>query len=262
MSRLVRSSIPALLKGDRTAFGVYCGFLCAELIEAYGALGFQWLFLDAQHTPLNPPASRELVRAADLAGLPCVVRVPAIEASIIEGYLDVGVAGIIAPDVHSAADAQALVSAVKFAPLGKRGAAARSRAAQYGLVGAPADYFRRANELTFTVALIESQQGIDELEAIMAVPGIDAIGIGANDLGLSMGIDAGIKDPRVRSLVEGAQLRIKAANKPQMAVANDAQQARAAAAAGSRLVATPDFALLAAAGRAFLNDVRGEASLS
>lgn len=256
----MRPGIPALLKEDRAAFGVYCGFFCVELIEAYGALGFEWLFLDAQHTPLNPLASRELVRAADLAGLPCIVRVPAIEAATIEGYLDVGAAGIIAPDVHSVADAQALVSAVKFAPLGKRGAAARARAAQYGLVGTPAEYFSRANELTFTVALIESQQGLDALEAIMAVPGIDAIGIGANDLGLSMGTDAGIKDPRVRALVENAQARIKAVGKPQMAVVNDAQQGRAAVEAGARLVATPDFALLAGAGRAFLNDVRGEAS--
>jgi 2-keto-3-deoxy-L-rhamnonate aldolase RhmA len=244
---------------DAASFGVHLSFLCPEVIEFCGVLGFEWLFLDAQHTPLNHHLCRELVRAADVAGLFCMVRVPQIDAPVIEGFLDAGVLGIMAPNVSSAVEARALVSAVKFSPVGTRGAAARSRAASYGWTQAAADYVERANQETFTAALIEAQQGIDQLDAIMAVPGIDYIAIGPNDLGLSLGTASGMADPRVRAIVEDAHTRIKAHGKPQVAVVSNADQARAAVAAGATLIAVPDAMLLADAARAFLDKV-GESS--
>jgi 2-keto-3-deoxy-L-rhamnonate aldolase RhmA len=240
----------------KPAWGVHLSFLNPELVEYWGLLGFEWLFLDAEHQPLSAELCRGLVRAADLVGMPCTVRVPEISASVIESYLDVGVWGILAPNVSSAADAHALVSAVKFSPRGKRGAAGKTRAARYGLAQTPAEYARQANEASFTVALIESQQGLDELEAIMAVPGIDYVGIGANDLGLSLGIEGGMADARVRALVENAQARMKAFGKPQLSVVMDAGQGRKAVESGGKLIAVPDAALLASAGRDYLLSVR------
>jgi len=177
-------------------WGVHLSFLSPDLVEFVGTLGFHWLFLDAQRTPLNPMLCRDLVRAADVANLFCIVRVADVSAREIESYLDAGVLGIIAPNVSSAADARALVSAVKFSPEGTRGAAFRSRSARYGLTQSPAEYCAAANHTTFTAALIESKTGLDELESIAAVPGLDYLSIGANDLALSLGISAGAADAR------------------------------------------------------------------
>lgn len=243
----------------RVAWGVHLSFLCPELIEFCGFLGFEWLFLDAEHSPLDHRLCHDLVRAADVARLPCLVRVPHVTASVIEGFLDAGVLGILAPNVSSAEEARALVAAVKFGPAGTRGAAARSRAADYGLTHSPSRYMRLANRATLTAALIETRQGIDDLESIMAVPGLDCIALGPNDLGLSIGSDAGMTDPRVRALIEGAQARIRAYGKPQLAVVSGAHQARAAAATGATLIAISDAALLADAGRSFLETVRNGA---
>lgn len=241
------------LQSGELALGIHLSFLSADLIESCGHLGFDWIFLDAQRTPLNQQLFRDLVRAADISGMFCVVRVPAIEASIIESYLDGGAIGIVAPDVSSAAKARMLVEAVKFIPLGNRGASARSRAANYGLTQSPTEYCREANLSTFTVALIESEEGVRSLDEIMAVPGIDCLAIGSNDLGMSMGTAGGLTDPRVLTAVESAQQRIVRFGKPQMAVVSEADQVPAAVANGALLIAVSDAALLGKAGRSFLD---------
>ena len=245
-----------LRRRNETAWGIHLSFLCPEVIEFCGLLGFDWVFLDAEHTPLNPYLCRELVCAADTVGLACLVRVARIDTAIIESYLDAGVLGVLAANVSSAVDAEALVSAVKFSPQGKRGAAAKTRAANYGLTCSPADYYRQANEMTFTVALLESQQGIDNLEAIAAVPGLDYLAIGPNDLGLSLGRDGGMADSVVRRLVEETQDRIRRAGKPQVTVVVNVEQARQAVTAGARLIAVPDTTLFAGAGRLFLQEIK------
>src|SRR5688572_7561192 len=89
---------------NRIAWGLHLSFLCPELIEFAGHLGFEWILLDAEHQPVTHQVARELVRAADGVGLPCIVRVPEIKASVIEGFLNVGTLGILARAVSSAAD--------------------------------------------------------------------------------------------------------------------------------------------------------------
>ena len=244
-------------RADAVTWGVHLSFLSADFAELVGTLGFKWLFLDAQRTSLDLSICRELVRAAEISDMFCMVRISEINAPEIEGYLDAGVLGILAPNVSSADQARALVSAVKFSPEGTRGAAFRSRAARFGLTQSPADFYRAANRATFTAALIECQSGIDELEAIAAVSGLDYLSVGANDLALSLGITSGTADPRVRATVEETQARIKATRKPQIAVISDAEQAPAAIAAGARLIAVSDAALLANAGRSLLKMVSG-----
>jgi 2-keto-3-deoxy-L-rhamnonate aldolase RhmA len=249
MSRIL---IPDLSQKETPALGVALTFLCPELIEFFGLLGFAWVFLDAEHTPVNPHVCRELVRAADLAKMSCVVRVPEIKPAVIESYLDIGVSGIVAPNVASPEQVEALISAVKFSPMGERGAASRSRAAGYGLTRSPAEFYRQANQHTWTVVLIESQQGIDNLKEIISVPGLDYIALGAHDLGLSLGTERGIADPAVRALVEQAQTQIQGQGKSRMEIVSDAEQGRKAAQGGAKLIAVPDSALLTTAARTFI----------
>jgi 2-keto-3-deoxy-L-rhamnonate aldolase RhmA len=243
-------------QANQTAFGVYLSFLCPEIVEFFGYLGFDWLFLDAEHTPLNHHLGRDLIRAADGVGLGCIVRVPSIEASCIEGFLDAGADGVIGPNVSSAAQARELVSAVKFAPDGTRGAASRTRAARYGAGLKVSDFYHEANQRTFAIALIESQAGLDQLEAIADVPQIGYIGIGANDLGLSLGVTEGNANPRVQQLISSGQTRLRAVGARELVVVSDAYQSRAAEARGCALIAIPDTALVASSAYAFLTESR------
>jgi 4-hydroxy-2-oxoheptanedioate aldolase len=233
------------------AIGVLVTFHCAELVELYGLLGFTWLLLDAEHAPLGPQTCRELVRAADLAKLPCVVRVPEIRPSMIEGFLDAGVSGILASDVQSADDVRALVAAVRFAPSGRRGSAPIARAARFGLL-ASTQYMQQANELVLIAALLESRRAIEQLDAILAVPELDCVAVGPNDLGLSLGIADGLRNPQVRALVDRAGQAIGAAGKKRMAVVADAAAAGQAIATGTMLIAVPDAKLVAHAGMEFI----------
>jgi 4-hydroxy-2-oxoheptanedioate aldolase len=249
---------------DGVSFGLHLSFLSPELVEFCGVLGFQWLFLDAQRTPVTPALSRDLVRAADLTGLFCVARVTRVDAAEIEAFLDAGVLGILAPAIENAAQAEALVAAVKFAPQGRRGASWRSRAAGYGVPNRAgwagsspfsiAGYYAEANQATFTAALIETEGGIERLEEIMAVPGLDYIALGPNDLALALGACSG-DEPRIQALVADARTRLQVAGKPQIAVVADSQGGKDAAAGGATLIAVSDASLMSFAGSLFLEGV-------
>ena len=244
---------------EHTAVGVHVSLPIPEAIECFGLMGFEWVFLDAQHSPLIPRDARELVRAADLCGMPVIVRVAEIVPSIIEAFLDVGVQGILAPDVRTVAQAQSLAAAVRFPPQGKRGSAPRSRAAGYGLQSRPslraADSFLKAKEAVLAGVLLESTEGLDRLEAIAAVPGIEAIAIGANDLALSLGMTDS-QAPAVRTLVEDAERRIRAIGKTRIAVVSNVQQGQLQSRAGASLIAVNDLALLSQAALNFLAGIR------
>jgi 4-hydroxy-2-oxoheptanedioate aldolase len=246
------------------SFGLHLSFLSPDLVEFCGLLGFQWLFLDAQRTPVTPATCRDLVRAADLTGLFCVARVSHLDTAEIEGFLDAGVLGILAPSIETAAQAEALVAAVKFPVRGRRGAASRSRAASYGLPQEdPAArfskyshlrYYQEANEATFTAALIETPCGLEHLEEIAAVPDLDYVALGRNDLALALGGNSAA-DPHVQSLIDSASQRLQATGKPQITVVTDCKSGQEAVARGARLIAVSDAALINLSGSRFLDSL-------
>jgi 2-keto-3-deoxy-L-rhamnonate aldolase RhmA len=209
---------------DAPAIGVLVTFHCADLVALYGRLGFDWLLLDAEHVPLSPQVCGELTRAADLAGLPCVVRAPEIRTSLIKDFLDAGACGILASAVESAEDVRALIAAV--------------------------------NGPTLTGALIESRRAIDQLDSILAVPELDCVAVGPNDLGRSIGTTEGARDQRVRMLVETADRAIAAAGKKRMTVVVDAEAASRAIDGGALLIAVPDATLIEHAGKEFIARAR------
>jgi 4-hydroxy-2-oxoheptanedioate aldolase len=269
------NAIPTLIERHRqrllahlrrkVSLGVHLSFLNADLVEACGNLGFHWLFLDGERTPVTPSNCRDLVRAADLTGMFCMARVTSVNPTEIEGYLDAGVVGILAPNISSADEAEALVSAVKFPVRGHRRAASHSRAAGFGLSdqtdpltlaanGGHARGFLVANAATFTGALIESREGIEHLDEILAVPGLDYIALGPNDLALSLASDNS-EHPRVKSVLDAARRRLQAAGRPQIAVVAENRCASDAVAHGATLVAIPDATLFNSAGFRFLDSL-------
>jgi 4-hydroxy-2-oxoheptanedioate aldolase len=253
---MFRNQVHRKIKQGEPAFGVFVGWPSPDLIEFCGYLGFEWVFIDAEHGSIGRESCELLVRACQITGITPVVRVPENNAAVILSYLEAGALGIIVPHVNSAADAQAAVDAVKYGPLGQRGAGSTTRVANYGLTQTPTEYFRQANEETMVIALVEEIEGVGNLDEILAVDGLDVVGIGPGDLAMTLGLPGQISHPEVRKLVDEAEAKIVASGKALDAVVADAAGAQAALARGALLIAVSSGALLGAAGRSYLEAVR------
>jgi len=147
-------------------------------VEALSGLGLGWFGVDLQHGSLDARDLPDLVRAADLTSTPVLVRVASHDAAVIGRCLDAGAAGVIVPSVHSAAEATALVGAVRMPPVGQR-SSGTARTAHASAAGRPA---------AILLPMIESAEGLAAVHDIAAVPGIDGLFIGPYDLTLAMGL--------------------------------------------------------------------------
>lgn len=235
-----------------TSYGVVLSWNSPELLEFFGHLGFEWTFIDAEHGPIGRETCADLVRASRVSGLMPLVRVPENNAALILGYLDAGAMGIVVPHTRNASEAQAAVNAVRYSPLGARGAGSSSATANYGLTQTAEEYFAWANDNILLDINVEDVEGIENLDEILAVEGVDVVGIGSGDLAMSMRHHDQLKDPDVQQLTQEAEARIAASGKVLDAVVGDAASAHKAVRQGARLVAVKITGLLAKAGREVL----------
>ena len=143
---------------------------------------WDWMWLDGQHGEMGYEQVLALVRACDLIGRPAVVRVPGHDFGAIGKTLDMGAAAVITPVVDTVEQAQAVVNAAKFPPLGKRSYGGRRPIDFQGR-----NYSDTANRDTLLIAQIESPQAVDNSDAIAAVEGVDALFLGPDDLMLRRG---------------------------------------------------------------------------
>lgn len=162
---------------------------------AYTA-GFDSVYIDMEHSSFPLEAAGQICMACNHLGVTPLVRVPGLDPAFIARVMDSGAMGIIVPDVESADQARALVRAVKHAPLGERSLAGAAPQLHYRTF--PADQVVRVlDEASMVVAMIESQAGLDAVEEIAAVDGVDMLLVGANDLSVELGIAGQMDDPQI-----------------------------------------------------------------
>jgi len=174
-----------------------------ETVAIARSCGFDWLFIDTEHSALDLDTVQTLCLAGLAAGLSPLVRVP--DAAAAARVLDIGAGGIIVPHVETAAEAHAVAQRCLFAPAGHRSLSGPLH--QLGLAALPTrEIMRRANEETVVVVMLESPRAIANADAIAAVPGVDILLIGSNDLAAEAGIPGALDDPLIeaayRTLVE------------------------------------------------------------
>jgi 2-keto-3-deoxy-L-rhamnonate aldolase RhmA len=249
------NSLKRKLQAGRRLCGVLVELHNPELVELFGHLGYDFVFLDGQHCGLNVEAARGLIRAADVTGMTSLVRVPRNDPSIILEYLDAGAGGIIVPNITTRAETEAAVAAMKYPPVGTRGGFGRSRAANYGITQTPVEYFTKMNDEVLFLPLIEDESALAHLSAICSTPGVDIVLIGPGDMALSMGIPGGWKDPRAQAAVEQIREAAAEAGRPAMIVALDAADARALYAQGFHLLIVSATTLLTNTARGFLKEI-------
>lgn len=239
------------------AIGVMIQFPSPELVELYALMGFEWAFIDAEHGPLGYHECQALVRACDAFGLSSLVRVPKLDHSLIAKYLETGAQGVAVPHIKTVEDAEAVVRAARYYPQGRRGwDAGASRSSSYSLVCPPLDYFARSNEAIMVALWIEDVEGMENLDAILRVPGVDVINFGVGDLTLSMGLPAQFDHPDVKAAVAEGRRKVVQAGKVLIGEAADAQTARRLMDEGARLISTMANAMLAKSVQGYLAELR------
>ena len=186
----------ARLRAGEVLVGPMVTLSSPEVAELLGEIGFDWLFLDAEHTPMGPPEIQALIRAAGRT--PGVVRLPSGEPTIIGKTLDTGAAGIIVAQVNTADETRAIVEAARYAPSGRRGRGL-ARAHHYGLrLG---EYSSSANETVAVIVQAEHRDAVTNIRAIVRVEGLDAVLVGPYDLASSLGHAGDVDHPNVREAI-------------------------------------------------------------
>ena len=201
------------LKAGHPCFGILDSTCSAEIIEMVGYLGFDFVLLDAEHGKLTLENLEGLIRAAELAGTAPIVCPPVTSAEFISPALDRGAWGVYLPHFRTAEMAREVVNATKFHPLGNRGYMPIGRPNRFGYGESAAEYLRRANEETLVIGLVEDVEGLETLDEMLEVDGIDAFWIGAGDLSQSMGCPGQIDHPEMLSAMDEAVEKIVAADR-------------------------------------------------
>jgi len=158
--------------------------------------GFDWMFIDCEHNSMGTDTAAQIASAALAVGITPVVRVAGKEHWLASRMLDNGAQGVVVPHVDTEQEAKRIADHCRFPPLGHRSMGGGLQ--QLGFAAMPVgEAARIVNEETLVVVMLESPRGIENCEAIAAVPGIDALLIGTNDLCFEMGIPGKFDDPRV-----------------------------------------------------------------
>jgi len=200
----------ALLSGRATR-GIWLDLASPLVAEMAGHAGFDWALVDAEHGPNGIGTIQAQLQALSATPTPAIVRLPMGEAWAIKQVLDLGAQSLMVPMVETADEARAIVAATRYPPDGIRGVG--YGVARSGLWGMRADYAATAGAEICVVAQVESQRGLDAIDAIAAVDGIDCVFVGPADLAADMGHPGAPDHPEVTDAIDRAIARIAAAGK-------------------------------------------------
>jgi len=223
------------LHDGRTVFGPIINFDSPWFVDVAGLCGFDFVLLDAEHGPLSPMDAEPMIRAAEAAGVVPLVRVLSNSATEMLRFLDIGAMGLKVPRIESGAHARQMMQAMRYAPDGHRGLAGSTRAAGYGTSLSLPDYCDLANEAIMGLAMVETADGVAQIDDIAQTRGVDMICIGPGDLSQSMG-HRGAVVPEVDRAIDHIIARTRSAGKWVSLPAFDAASVQKAINRGANLV--------------------------
>jgi 4-hydroxy-2-oxoheptanedioate aldolase len=228
----VSFSLARQLRGGEPVYSGWCGLAVPLLTEVIAREGFRAITIDMQHGLWDVASTVSAVAAIRHGGAAPVVRVPLGDFATASRALDFGAEGIISPMINTVADARALVAATKYPPLGERSWGPH-RATMLADMPDQKEYLRQANELTVTLAMIETRTGLDNLTAIAETPGIDGLFLGPSDLSIALSRGASL-DPMAQEVDRELERIAEAARKAGKIVGAYCHTAERAAALAKR----------------------------
>lgn len=243
-----------LARGEEV-IGTFVRITCPEVAEILIHAGFDFVVVDGEHSPTDDGSIGTVVRAADAAGAVALVRPPACEPSVIGRLLETGARGVHLPQVQNAEAAELALRAVRYPPLGIRGAAI-GRSGGYGLSMSLADYIETANRDMITVAQVESAQALEEINDIARLPGLDVVFLGLTDLTVDFGIPGEYEHPRISEALTRARSATEGSGIALGVPVTDSTMLAAMRKAGARYFTANDVRLLGSGARRFLLEAR------
>jgi len=241
------------IKNRGSLIGTLLSVASPSVAEALSASGLDWLFFDLEHSVMSLAEVQAMIQGMHEKCL-SLIRLEEPGTVFVKKALDTGCAGIIVPQVNSAATAKAIVNAGKFPPLGGR-SVGLGRSLGFGTT--LADGVRTENERTSIIVQIEHITAVESVEEIAAVEGIDGLFIGPYDLSGSLGIPGQVIDPRVQNATDRTIAAGKKVGKPVGIFVGTAEAARKEIARGIKFVAVgADILRLVTATRAMCEEIR------
>ena len=235
--------LKARLAAGQVAIGGWLTFQDPSVVEVMTQAGFDWFAIDMEHAPLDRRDAHHLIRMVTSLGVPCLVRLPANDATIAKQVMDSGADGIIVPMVNSADEARRAVSSVKYPPDGTRGVGL-ARAQGYG--SSFEDYMATSRD-SVVIVQIEHKDAVVHVDEIVQVAGVDGIFLGPYDLSGSLGAPGAFKTAAYQEAVARVRQAALAAGLPAgLHVVHPSDEAMVQAVhSGFRLIAfSTDFLLL------------------
>jgi len=200
----------AALQTQRRQIGLWSGLASNIAAEIIAHAGFDWIVLDTEHAPNEPPALLAQLQAMTGGTAEPVVRCAWNDAVLIKRILDLGVRSLLVPWVQNADEARRAVAASRYPPAGVRGIAVATRATRWGR---QLEYHHRANDEMCVLVQVETSAAAREIEAIASVDGVDGIFIGPSDLAADMGHISNPGHAAVQAAIADAVSRVRGAGK-------------------------------------------------
>lgn len=189
------------IEGNEIAFGTFCALKDPAIIEILGYADYDFAIIDLEHSSLDLSTVEHFIRAAKIANITSIVRIPQNDFATILRVVEAGADGIMFPHVMSGSHAKHIVDMAKYPPVGKRGIDGSTRSAKYGKVSME-DHMKEQNSNVTVIGMIEDKEAIENLDDILQVEGLDLLFIGAADLSTSFGLPHQVTHPIVQSAIK------------------------------------------------------------
>jgi 4-hydroxy-2-oxoheptanedioate aldolase len=217
------NSFKCAITSGRRQIGIWSSLANNVSVEILAGAGFDWVLLDCEHSPNEPAMVLGQLQATTGGTAHPIVRPPWNDAVMIKRLLDVGTQSFLIPYVQDRQEAERAVAAVRYPPRGMRGFASSSRASRFGRIK---DYHTRCEDELCVLVQVETQEGLDNLEAIAGVDGVDGVFIGPGDLSAALGHLGAPGHPDMQPIIDGTIDRIKACGKAPGILTGDVTLAR------------------------------------
>ena len=202
-----------MIREDKAAIGSWVSLADPAVVELMALAGYDFALIDMEHSTLDFHIVENMIRTAEGSGITPLVRIGENSENWILNVMESGAHGVVVPHVIDREGARRAVEGVKYQPLGNRGIQAVTRAARWGDANFT-DHVRTSNEQTMVIPMVEDREGIDNLEEILSVEGVDLVLLGPADLARSYGVTTEKDPPAVREAVERAAAAARRAGKP------------------------------------------------
>lgn len=206
-------------KGE-IAYGILVALPSPIIIEMTAYAGFDFAIIDLEHGAISVESLENMIRATEATGLCPFVRVRDSQQESILLALDRGAQGIVVPHLKSPEQALMVSRASRFHPMGSRGMASAGRSAGFGALS-PEEFFNTANQETILMLMIEDKEGVEQIDEILSVEGIDMIMAGAGDLAQAYGYPGQPSHPKIREIISKVFATAQKAGIPFCAIVKD-----------------------------------------